>query len=592
MGGCIPLDTIRASTLECLYNESCVNAITLQPKICRAKPLNKSLTRFPINSTIGSIFSESLFVETWQNKSSFENYFSACAPQSLSYTYQGRFHLGTIVTVSLSAFGGLVIFFQLITPMILKICKLIKWKKQEESSPLQRTSIGSAMMKMAPKPIKLTTHVHRTIYNFNLFPSDNKTDEEEDPVGIISTRLYILLIFVGLLILGFYTSLSERNQTYTVESPSLEKFEELYSIHSSTLDCPCSRFSMSYGRMLDVYPRYHSICTSEYLEDYWLSYFGRVEHDLDSLGFITPDFRQSGQSFFDLIKILCKTANETVSDALKVFKSRRLVTVSILSRLQFNLTTKTRMKQFEERTISSFVDLIQLIRSSIQTNQIAEEMWTNLGPLSVYNNQTSKWSLRFRPRDFYTNSCSCALSYQCSRPVGFYFQDDTTRDQPNITVPGLFIGCYVIDSLLLSNFQCLYDEKCVELIINNYDFDVVGLVRPLNDRAKNIKPLLFENSRFHPNATISDIFSELFIEDWINSTNFTSYYQRCEPSQCTYIRRKRFDTGYMLAIMLGFYGGLTAILQIILPPIVKIILKLWEKTKNKQIQTDNINLGN
>ena len=67
------------------------------------------------------------------------------------------------------------------------------------------------------------------------------------------------------------------------------------------------------------------------------------------------------------------------------------------------------LELFQQQTISSFVHLIQLIRSAIQTNQLAEEMWTNLGPYSIYNNQTSTWSFRFRPRDFYTNSCSCAI---------------------------------------------------------------------------------------------------------------------------------------------------------------------------------------
>ncbi|CAF5044282.1 unnamed protein product, partial [Rotaria sp. Silwood1] len=88
MAGCIPLDAMRQSTLECLYNQSCINAISLQPKISQPKALNASLSRFPLNSTIGSIFDESLFIESWQNRSSFEKYYAACAPQSLSYNYK------------------------------------------------------------------------------------------------------------------------------------------------------------------------------------------------------------------------------------------------------------------------------------------------------------------------------------------------------------------------------------------------------------------------------------------------------------------------------------------------------------------------
>jgi hypothetical protein len=34
---------------------------------------------------------------------------------------------------------------------------------------------------------------------------------------------------------------------------------------------------------------------------------------------------------------------------------------------------------------------------------------------------------------------------------------------------------------------------------------------------------------------------------------------------------------YMIAMMLGFYGGLSVILEIILPPIVKSIRQRWHK---------------
>jgi hypothetical protein len=152
MAGCIPLDSMRQSSLECLYNQSCINAISLQPNISQPKSLNKSLTRFPLNAKIGKIFDGSLFVETWQNKSNFEDYFFACAPQSLSYSYQARFHLGTIVPLSLSAFGGLFIAWKLLTPIFIKIFSRIKQKRQSPSS-VEQTPIELEIMKMSPKPI-------------------------------------------------------------------------------------------------------------------------------------------------------------------------------------------------------------------------------------------------------------------------------------------------------------------------------------------------------------------------------------------------------------------------------------------------------
>ncbi|CAF1354313.1 unnamed protein product [Rotaria sordida] len=583
MAGCMPLDSMRQSTLECLYNQSCIDAISLQPKIFRPKALNASLSTFPLNSTIGSLFDESLFVEIWKNQSSFENYFAACQPQSLSYSYERRFHLGKIITMSLYVFGGLVTAWELITPAIVIIWQRIKWKKQQSqrSTTAETTCVELELMKMAPKPINkaVTVHVRRTIHNFNLFPSNNKEDPEEERIGIIATRFYIILIIIGLIILGFYTSLLKHSQTLTVKKPSLSKFEELHSMYASTLNCPCSRFSMSHSRIMSLRPRYHSICSSEFIEDYWLAYFADVEKDVHAVELVSSDFRVIGQAFFELMRTLCKTSHETIENALKVFGSNRLVTMYVLSRTQFNIETMTRLKRFEQQTISSLLNLIQLICSSIKTNQIVEGMFTNAGPKSKYDNETSKWSFYYGPRNYYTNSCSCAVSDECSRPVGFHFQNSTSVDTPNITIPGLFFGCYAIDFVLLSTLECLYEKNCVKLLVDNYYFDVVGLFKPLNSRAVQIQPLPHGNSRFYPNTTINEIVSEAFVEDWINSTNYTSYYERCAPSQCTYTIQKRLNID-MLAKLLGYYGGLSVILEIILPALVRIVLQ--QRSKRKQ----------
>lgn len=153
MAGCMPLDATRQSTLECLFNQSCINAIALQPILSRPKALNPFLSRFPVNTTIGSMFDESLFIESWNNEFSFEKYYSACAPQSLSYKYESNFHLSSIITISISAFGGLVIAMQLITPAVVKFWKLIKWNRRGKKQTNDTTDTELEMVKLAPKQI-------------------------------------------------------------------------------------------------------------------------------------------------------------------------------------------------------------------------------------------------------------------------------------------------------------------------------------------------------------------------------------------------------------------------------------------------------
>jgi hypothetical protein len=142
MAGCLPLDSIRQSTLECFYNQSCVNSLILQPDLSQPKALNASLSRFSLNATIGSMFDESLFVESWFDQSSFDQYFAACAPRFLTYSYKGRLNIIHMITIFIVAFGGLFIIWEIFTPIIVKLWSQINRKKQLDQPPTHLEQIG------------------------------------------------------------------------------------------------------------------------------------------------------------------------------------------------------------------------------------------------------------------------------------------------------------------------------------------------------------------------------------------------------------------------------------------------------------------
>ena len=155
MAGCLPLESIQQSTLECLYTQSCINTLSYQSKISRPKPLKIAQSKYPSNLTIGTMFDKNLFVESWENTSSFEVYFNACAPRSLTYSYQGPYRLASIFTICVSAFGGLVVVWRFLIPLGIKLWQFIQWKKQHIQSPNISDAVGieQAILRMAPKPI-------------------------------------------------------------------------------------------------------------------------------------------------------------------------------------------------------------------------------------------------------------------------------------------------------------------------------------------------------------------------------------------------------------------------------------------------------
>jgi hypothetical protein len=132
-------------------------------------------------------------------------------------------------------------------------------------------------------------------------------------------------------------------------------------------------------------------------------------------------------------------------------------------------------------------------------------------------------SLRFVSQDDYDNSCSCGTSNSCIRSQGFYcratscFQHSPKPDQ---IISGLVQSCLPVDSVLASTLQCFYDTSCIQMLIEWRSFDSSNIT--IDPRVLNTTPLdPMINSRFSPNTTLNDIVSQLFIENWTDSVNFS-----------------------------------------------------------------------
>ena len=112
---------------------------------------------------------------------------------------------------------------------------------------------------------------------------------------------------------------------------------------------------------------------------------------------------------------------------------------------------------------------------------------------------------------------------------------------------GLVVGCLPIHGLRLSTLECFYSPTCLKkLAIFTKSSSIPS---PLNTSIPN---------RFTPisSTTIGTLIDELFIESWQNTSNYSSYYSTCAPSNCRYTYVKRNGIVYMLTTILGLYGGL------------------------------------
>ncbi|CAF4201640.1 unnamed protein product [Rotaria sp. Silwood2] len=563
MVGCLPYDSLLRSTFECFYNQSCIDQIQIFINgLELITPLSSS--RFEHNTTVNNLFDQ-LFIELWNQTINFTGYFQVCSPHSCTYSYARRFDLLYVIVTLISLFGGLktILFFS--TPQIVKFIRKFRKIQNVHNTNNVISTINPIDINQNRLIFKIT-EVYEKILKLNMFPlSSDITD------GIYSTRIYILLFVTGIFILVFYSSIIVRIRIHSVYQPSIDEYEQLYSQYSSTLVCPCTHLSVPYSSIIQMKPYYHQVCSSDIVKNNgWLLYFNGLVGAFYSL-----DFRIRGFKIFAILQTLCSMSNETITNKLAVFNDLQFVSARVVTKNAFNTQIFALIQQFKQQTLASFLDLFQLVLTSIQLNQFITSGASNAQLLKTIANNND--SFRFISNNDWENDCSCGTNVSCIRSEGFYCRTTScfiSPTKPNQTIPGLVASCLLVDSLLASSLECFYNESCIQMLIQWHSFGSPNVT--IDPRVANITPLdATVNNRFSPNTRLGIIVSQLFIEDWANSTNFSYYYNQCAPDECTYTYEERFNRAYVIATIVGIAGGLSTALRILILPVVKLLRRMY-----------------
>jgi hypothetical protein len=83
-------------------------------------------------------------------------------------------------------------------------------------------------------------------------------------LGRFTTRLYICLYAMGLIILALYTSIEQRTLTTKVFNPSLSVVQQLQTKYIDTMECPCTRASIPINEFVRVQPHFHQVSQIDY----------------------------------------------------------------------------------------------------------------------------------------------------------------------------------------------------------------------------------------------------------------------------------------------------------------------------------------
>ena len=121
--GCFIVESLLISTLECFYDELCLNNVTYYVNSTlplNVTALNASMsTRFKPNSTVKEMLDE-LMVEEWVWNITFAKYFDACEPSQCTYTIASKNDAIFIVTTVLGLVGGLVTILRIMVPRLIE----------------------------------------------------------------------------------------------------------------------------------------------------------------------------------------------------------------------------------------------------------------------------------------------------------------------------------------------------------------------------------------------------------------------------------------------------------------------------------------
>ncbi|CAF1463047.1 unnamed protein product, partial [Rotaria sp. Silwood1] len=507
--GCLPLNALFQSTLECFYNQSCLNIlISLTNALQNVSPLNisNSFSKFNPKTTIAVLF-DNLMVESWDNSTNFGAYFQTCAPKTCSYSYEQRFYLIYLITTIASIFGGIRVVLYTLSPLfvkfILRLCRrrtLIQ-QTQEQYEPKQ--SFQTRILNI----LKL---IRDKILTLNLF----KTTFTEVQHGIYATRIYIILLMFGIFILTIYSTRIIISQQIIVQNPSLNEFEHLYNINALSLSCPCQNSLIQRSKFISIQVKLHPFCSSNFIRDdrwfqYWTMTFLNGTIDLNP-PFYWIDFRKNGWKFFNYVKILCDFFNVTLYNMMNSSQQEYFFSSQPIIQLEFNKTIDNWKIFLQSQITNIYTDKLQPVEESIKKSGAISFDFMN--PL-ITKQINNKWILEYaegNTDDIFNTSCYCQQFVSCLKPLGFYCYPSSCTQ---IIIPNLFIGCQSLD-ITSSTLECFYEESCVQMLINYRLYGYENIYLPID--LSNIKALdPNEIIAFRSEDTLGVIKESSFLNQWI-----------------------------------------------------------------------------
>ncbi|CAF3358422.1 unnamed protein product [Rotaria sp. Silwood2] len=178
--------------------------------------------------------------------------------------------------------------------------------------------------------------------------------------------------------------------------------------------------------------------------------------------------------------------------------------------------------------------------------------------------------------------CSCDGTDICLQPLGFYCYSPScvqTDSEPNNTVPGIYLGCQLLD-FAYSSVRRLFSPSCIQMLTDERLYDYENLY--LSVELGNITALSSEDMfYFIPEDLFQVLMEDAFINRWIDIADYKSYYTQCQPKICTYTVERKLHLISLINVVIGLSGGLTVLLRALIPFLFKIMHGVYRLVRHR-----------
>ncbi|CAF4845175.1 unnamed protein product [Rotaria sp. Silwood1] len=193
--GCLTDEGIRHSSLICLFNQTCVDLMSYWLNASNVLALDANiLNHFTPHSTIDEMVNE-VFVDLWNYSASYHDFYQQCRPDRCSYKLSEHNSVWLIVTAVFSLIGGLMKILQIAIPHVLRIIfslysRFERWWHRQPPPIIPRSKFSFQII------------INR-LRQLNLFASEDPTKDDEHEIRgqILSTRIFIIILLLALVIL-------------------------------------------------------------------------------------------------------------------------------------------------------------------------------------------------------------------------------------------------------------------------------------------------------------------------------------------------------------------------------------------------------